>query len=111
MKPFSKLRQLLEKSTIGPWREEHDGGVSCVRGGDDSLVRALGFPANSQFIAEAHNTLPKVLEALDVAIAMLKRSEGHMFSCCQPDKGDWFAEWDEEYQAALAKIKELAKEL
>ncbi len=97
MKPFSKLRQLLEKSTPGEWSKEY-------------LADTLGFSyrnneeldIDSSFIAEAHNTLPKVLEALDVAIEFII-SMKYTYGTSQ----------DPEFKPALkalAKIKELAGE-
>lgn len=60
---------------------------------------ATGFfgETDSQFIAEAHNQLPRVLEALDVAVEALEAYERANGEDCPAD-------------IALAKIKELAGE-
>ncbi len=117
-KPFSRLRELLEKSTPGEWEVIKEAIA------DESRIylklRQVGVPISIakmtieddlpegeqyeetysfEFCAEVHNTLPKVLEALDLAVGALKKmdvSQPAYSMCIQRE--------------ALAKIKKILGE-
>ncbi len=102
MKPFSRLRDLLEKSTPGTWIADSSCSIfadkiyiaECCVQGDIDDAEDKRMHNDSPFIAEAHNTLPKVLEALDIALKIVKV---------------WDNLGDEQATEALAKIKELGE--
>ncbi len=87
MKPFSKLRDLLEKSTPGEWATDKSGKdfdtwqafIKCKGKYLYAPTTELVGYSDREFIAEAHNQLPRVLEALDLAVGRLEHilSEGY----------------------------------
>ncbi len=118
MKLFTRLRELLEKATPAPWTAFETGAwgdgfgihsgeadtksfkvLASIHHGQNIFNEVRG--ENYLLIAEAHNQLPKVLEALDVAVEALESISGRMNI-----KIDW---WQVEAEEALAKIKELSK--
>ncbi len=123
MKTFSKLRQLLEKSTPGEWKyisniyrpkpylgmesNENEIDNSSIET-DKEVIHSNGYdgcfvgPEDSAFIAEAHNQLPRVLEALDVAMQALVDVDS-----CELGVRNLV---NEIARKTLAKIKELAGE-
>jgi hypothetical protein len=88
-KSFEKLRELLEKSYQGEWQigfmdgsgsgEDKEGNY--ITANDYVIASAresMGYKTgiykkqDAEFIVESHNQLPKLLEALDLAIEGLK---------------------------------------
>ncbi len=81
MKPFSKLRDLLESLEQ----------ISSNKWDKSTWIK---LPPKDEFIAEAHSALPRVLEALDIALKIVKV---------------WDNLGDEQATETLIKIKELGK--
>lgn len=112
MKPFKKLRKLLEAATPGPWEAHFVFGSSDLpiavivdNGKSDTIVMVHKDDCSEKpsddirFIAEAHNQLPAVLEVLDAAIETLEyvaRGNSNI--------------WSYQARETLAKIKALANE-
>ncbi len=120
MMPFQKLRELLEKSTPGPvetrCREFSNHApleLWTNFGWIDQQPRNYREPTY-EFFAEAHNTLPKVLEALDFAIEAMEVGAFHHSSC----GANWYEDNGKDARPctcahykidlALAKIKSLS---
>ncbi len=121
-KPFSKLRDLLEKSTPGEWRaydwpgfprnDETIGG--CVRIETKTAITAFCFagePNNDALlIAEAHNTLPKVLEEFDKLVDALGSAHATLEQIAKETRRPGLLACVDILDEALARIKELAGE-
>ncbi len=85
MKTFSKLRELLAGSTPQNWYDKHTFNEHGIHDGV-TLIAEIdtgdGFEVfdliedpkikDIEFIAEARNTLPQVLEALDEAVSAIE---------------------------------------
>ncbi len=108
MKPFTKLRELLEKSTPGKWYYYgnnvgwngivigiHPDKAATITGkgepfdGDDDFdyniigVKYEYFEAKEEdciLISESRNQLPAMLEALDLAIEIIKQNANGTFN-------------------------------
>lgn len=93
---FEDVRKRLEAATPGPWKSKDFSTGVWMSGNRDSAHFGVERQADAEFIAHSRGDIPKLLEALDVAVGVL----------------EYFAykdDYNEEALEALAKIKELGK--
>lgn len=77
----------------------HRAEASCAYKAPEQLVHVIEYSALEQLQA-------KLQMAKEVAIEILKTSEAYLFHACQPDRGDFFAEWDNKMREALKALEE-----
>ncbi len=85
-KLFQKLRELQAKATTGPWSAEVDllysrdcmnlVGPYTTSEGCSSHKTEFNHHEDAEFIAEARNTIPKLLAVIDLLYENLEEADG-----------------------------------
>lgn len=92
MKQLSKLKELHAKTTRGEWKAILDFPTDSVCCDGAVIATSIYKTSNSEFITEAHKTVPRLIEALEKCIE--QRDYFIEEFAINPEQADYYIERD-----------------